>query len=75
MQDRINNIEEMTNKVVEYIHATSPDMDDYELQCMGAAAKFLIASFSFNRPIELSNEQIINKCEELANMIFSIAIH
>lgn len=69
----IINVEEMTNKVIEYIHTTSPDTDDYEFQCMAASAKFLLASFSFDRPIELSNEQILDKCINLANVIINLA--
>lgn len=72
MSDRIKNIEEMTNKVVEYIHVTSSDTDDYHFQCMGAAAKFLLASFSFDRGVCLSEEQILDRCVDLANMIISI---
>ena len=73
MQDKIQNIEEMTTKVIEYIEATSSDTDDYRFQCTGAAAKFLLASFSFDRPIELSDEQILNKCVDLANIIINLA--
>lgn len=72
MQDRINNIEEMTNKVVEYIHATSENNSDHEFQCMAVAAKFLLASFYYEPGVYLSDDDILEKCEDLANLIISL---
>ena len=68
-KQEINNIEEMSNKLVEYVHAAAKNDKDYELQCMGVAVKMVLASFSFDanngKGVILSSEQIINKCEEL----------
>lgn len=46
MPDRIKNIEEMTNKIIEYIQVTS---------------------------VELSGDEILDKCEELFHIIINCA--
>ena len=74
MSDRIENIEEMTSKIIEYIQVTSEGKTDYELQCMACASKFLLAGFfQEGTPVELSGDAILDKCNELFHIIINCA--
>ena len=66
-------LEDMTNKIVEYIWAISSDKDDSEVILLGVASKFIMASLcdlgSYNAVVV--DDEIISRVAIVADMIMS----
>lgn len=66
----IKNIEEMTNKLVEYIWAVDDCDEEIEFDMLSVAAKFVITSFVEKGELtcQVTGAQIIARCGTLANL-------